>query len=932
MMERLSEEEQKLWIEIMEEGESQMADPYSNWKMYVDACWESHPNLAAVKSLGEKFDLETPIKVCVLNPSFNIDEVDPELAIDVIILKTFDSLTSYEQLLIKCSAILGDIFPRDMLMYIMASSAVRLTALAVKKLFEIHVLSCARGNFLEGGLVFTERFKNPNENTEVACECQGLIIDEICQDLPKYASCGYMRFLSTTFRETTYNLLTDNQKREFHARAIRYLEKETRKCRACGNGYFTKHMGNRLDYDLKILSRKKTRKPDKKAFRSSDQTSGITGASILQESDTLRFSIYSQESGHSNVGSRLFRDSGGYSYPSVTVTSHVGENLTISGSNKSLDDEIEEGEFQMIDSRIGFRTINKYKDDYNITKTFSDADYSQCTCLLILNTMYTQMIEHCSGAGLVEKLMGAMIDFCYICIESQNVIQTLKILEEALDLLDGPLKQTLELEWMVTFKRGKLFAIMGYARLQMEQYDEGYKHLVDALDCYGIKFPSNILSLQIAKMCLGFQQNVSLFLFPRMFIGKSNDDDMSNYCNDVSECLGYLYEYYRAKKQYHHAKLAALWSLREAKWSETDFSRICMAYANIISISTYFGEQRHSVALEVFSFELCQRKKTVVEREELMAIAKMYNAIFFARAARAEIEKSIHIGYLLWRIGSSTSMTELLLSFLPLLVMLILMRKHINVAGNIMQEISMTAAEDTDISGKCWYYALCLSFHLETGLIIIPIHECITFSQGEGKEPAVRDPDSKKRLIVAIWLWHIRTENWEGAYLWEEDVMNFDLRSEGETIQNLLTGLYVLEGLIVNMSRKMDDKNIQLADKLENKIEHFFKKMLKAGESNKIILPRIYHFKAYYHVCMTNKYNETFKRMRKAVTLASNMGNDMEISWIIHNEQALCNKLSKQDKNFWRVHAEDDNHIEYNESDEYTEDFKHYTLPVPINL
>lgn len=72
---------------------------------------------------------EAPTKVCVLNPSFNIDEVDPELSMDVIILKTFDSLTSYEQLLIKCSAILGDIFPRDMLMYIMSSSAVRLTAL-----------------------------------------------------------------------------------------------------------------------------------------------------------------------------------------------------------------------------------------------------------------------------------------------------------------------------------------------------------------------------------------------------------------------------------------------------------------------------------------------------------------------------------------------------------------------------------------------------------------------------------------------------------------------------------------------------------------------------------------------------------------------------------------------------------------------------------
>lgn len=32
--------------------------------------------------------------------------------------------------------------------------------------------------------------------------------------------------------------------------------------------------------------------------------------------------------------------------------------------------------------------------------------------------------------------MNAMIDFCYVCIESQNVPQTLKILDEALDLLD----------------------------------------------------------------------------------------------------------------------------------------------------------------------------------------------------------------------------------------------------------------------------------------------------------------------------------------------------------------------------------------------------------------------------------------------------------------------------------------------------------------
>lgn len=48
---------------------------------------------------------------------------------------------------------------------------------AVKKLFEIHVLCCARGNFIEGGLNFKDRLVNPNEDLSVKCECRGLIIN-----------------------------------------------------------------------------------------------------------------------------------------------------------------------------------------------------------------------------------------------------------------------------------------------------------------------------------------------------------------------------------------------------------------------------------------------------------------------------------------------------------------------------------------------------------------------------------------------------------------------------------------------------------------------------------------------------------------------------------------------------------------------------------
>ena len=66
-----------------------------------------------------------------------------------------------------------------------------------------------------------------------------IYITDCCKDLPKYASCGLIKFQLTLFRETTYKLLLDNQRKEFHLRAARYIEKETRRCKSCEGGVFT---------------------------------------------------------------------------------------------------------------------------------------------------------------------------------------------------------------------------------------------------------------------------------------------------------------------------------------------------------------------------------------------------------------------------------------------------------------------------------------------------------------------------------------------------------------------------------------------------------------------------------------------------------------------------------------------------------------------
>lgn len=68
----------------------------------------------------------------------------------------------------------------------------------------------------------------------------------------------------------------------------------------------------------------------------------------------------------------------------------------------------------------------------------------------------------------------------------------------------------------------------------------------------GIKFPENSVAINFKSFNLHFQQNLSLYVFPKWFIGKSIDDDMSNYCNDVSECLTYLCEYYMVSNLFSH--------------------------------------------------------------------------------------------------------------------------------------------------------------------------------------------------------------------------------------------------------------------------------------------------------------------------------------------------------------------------------------------
>lgn len=46
------------------------------------------------------------------------------------------------------------------------------------------------------------------------------------------------------------------------------------------------------------------------------------------------------------------------------------------------------------------------------------------------------------------------------------------------------MKDQIELEWMVALKRGKLYTLIGRARMFLED-DKAYSYFMEALKCYG---------------------------------------------------------------------------------------------------------------------------------------------------------------------------------------------------------------------------------------------------------------------------------------------------------------------------------------------------------------------------------------------------------------------------------------------------------------
>lgn len=215
-----------------------------------------------------------------------------------------------------------------------------------------------------------------------------------------------------------------------------------------------------------------------------------------------------------------------------------------------------------------------------------------------------------------------------------------------------------------------------------------------------------------------------------------------------------------------------------------------------------------------------------------------------------------------------------------------------------------------------------------------------------------------------MWLWCVRNEDFDGATIWLTNAGDFSLVSADDSLTNVFTTLYLLEGMLLYIVCRIDQRNVRSVANAYKEVASLIASLEKIAQKVKIILPRStfmlnfdqflfdfiyqtlafegvlqirkvcgqYNFHNFEHgqeIC--NKFSELFG-IGLDRPLREGTSKDF-LHWKLKNcfkLQAWSNNLPSISVDFWKEHCEPDNLLDYHEVDMNDGKLGQFTLPTPL--
>ncbi|XP_045476697.1 adenylate cyclase type 10-like [Harmonia axyridis] len=148
-----------------------------------------------------------------------------DMSPNALTLNFFKSFPSYQQIIIKTAAVIGDIFTRSLLVVILKLPNNNFFTYAMKCLFDERIFECGSKYFINNSKVISN---------ELSCVCHMKHEEQsLFRDFPKYAFCKILHFRNRILRKIAYELLSASQKKDLHLKITEFLEYENALCSQC---------------------------------------------------------------------------------------------------------------------------------------------------------------------------------------------------------------------------------------------------------------------------------------------------------------------------------------------------------------------------------------------------------------------------------------------------------------------------------------------------------------------------------------------------------------------------------------------------------------------------------------------------------------------------------------------------------------------------
>lgn len=767
------------------------------------------------------------VSICVvtekeeLNVNINVQNVDALIMIQI------DSLTPYQQLLLKIASVIGNVFSRDLLESIMYENQPIITAKAIKRLFAMRILGCAnvkmklkKFSSMSSTQTQTSRLSS---NANLVCECPIEYDPDNEDNLPKYAYCQVIKFKNKNSQLTCYELLPMNQKKEFHARAVNYLENNNQKCPECGGTLLVLESYMNffpLEEDDAPCVTPLTREDSYGSTYSEEEysdavdrkTSDVlnTASEMLRRETNFLLPLGNYTQSHSILKNSVEGPANWNraSNKRVTVSSFIFRSLSQVDVSESLNqimlrplleakDLSEWHELGVIDSTDN---LGAYFHDQNVSipieKGISSIDFKRCTCSDLKILLHEQLLTHALFAEMKEKIIEFSVQLSYLHLMANNVESAIEVITNAEEILT---KQSKELNLSSIQKKiflGRVYSLKAASEFIRGELVVSKMYVERACRIYGLKIN------QVTSDLVRFK---ALFKNIKMKKRKYKEHEETIAADSVF-CLNIATSIYFGMADDKTAKLTSTWALERIQQVDCRLEDACDALSIGTQLELDRGFTEGTIEIERIFKRVIKKIREPVQADKLYSIGKVLLATFRARMARTELPAAIRSGFRAMIVSKFLHAYNVSVDIIPDLFYILLARKRFEEAIDVAQLAIVISRNKEAQANETWYYALCMDLILDAGFQLASPASIYKYSHGLLME-SNNGGAGRRRLFVNLWTYWLRMDNERRAKKFEEEALSWSAKSDSDdnSLTTLISSLRLAEGMLESLARKMDD-------------------------------------------------------------------------------------------------------------------------------